>query len=124
MKHWFGPERRLRDAVLGAMIPAHGGRPGLGDRSMDAFWTTFAAAAPPLLRIGLRAAVWAVGLRALLGGRPFRWRDAAGRQAVLAALDGSRWYLVRQLANTLKVVACFAYGADPALRVAWDRPKS
>ena len=121
---WFGFERKWCDALFGAMIPAAGGRPGLGDLDLRAFWELFDEAAPALARLGLRAAVWILNLLPLVFGRfrTFSSLDPAGRDAFLAAAAGSRFYLVRQLMMTLKTFAVFAYFQDPGVRKRYEVP--
>jgi hypothetical protein len=92
----------------------------VGALDLDGFWPAFRAAAPPLLRAGLRAAVWTLTLAGPLwfAGRFARFHrlDADARELVLQRAAGSRSYLARQLVNALKVVACFAWCADPGAR--------
>lgn len=122
---WTRFERRWRDALMAAVLPpaADGSLPGLGDLDLDGFWRELRAAAPPVLRAGLRASVWALALAPLLLGRrrTFLGLSADERDALLARAAGSRSYLLRQMALTLKTLACFAYFRDPAARAAVAR---
>jgi hypothetical protein len=118
---WLGFERRWRDALIAAALPGHGPLPGAGGVDLAPFWRELAAVAPPLLRFGLRASVWALALSPpwLLG----RWRTFAGlsdddRDRLLVRALHHRRYLVRQMALTLKTLACFGYFRDPAARAA------
>jgi hypothetical protein len=121
---WTRMERRWRDALLGAMIPARGALPAASALDLDGFWRLYHETAPPLLRVGLRAAVWALTLLA-----PFyaRWARLFPRLApveqdqVLKRAAGSSSYLVRQLAMTIKLLACFAYLRDPRVRAAVEQ---
>lgn len=114
---WLPFERRWRDALVAAVLPVPVGASG--------FWEAFAAAAPPELRLGLRAAVWILALSPpwLLG----RWRTfgALGpddRDRLLTLAAGHRRYLVRQLVELLKLVACLRAFEDPALRTRLGAP--
>ncbi|MCC6554537.1 MAG: hypothetical protein IT372_16280 [Polyangiaceae bacterium] len=123
---WLGFERRWRDAVLAAVIPADGA-PGVGalePAEIEAFWPAFRAHAPPLVRAGLRLAVWAVSLAPPLvvgAGRTFAALGRDDQERVLVAFRSSRVYLVRQLAVALVAVACLAYGTVPRLRAGVSR---
>jgi hypothetical protein len=115
---WLGFERRWCDALFGAMIPAAGGRPGVTDLDLAAFWRLYEECAPPLARLGFRAAVWILTLMPIVAGRlrPFTALDAAQRDAFLVAAAASPFYLVRQLVMTVKTFAAFAYFHDAAVR--------
>ena len=117
MVPWTRMERRWRDALLGSMIPRAGDRPGLGELNLTDFWTLYREAAPPVLRFGLRVAVWSLTWGALFAaGRPFHRLEPARQDRLLERAAGSRWYLVRQLVTTLKLIACFAWLHDPKVR--------
>ncbi len=119
---WTHAETAWRDALFGAMLPRSAGiagRPGFADLDLTAFWPRFDAAAPWTLRWGLRASVWL--LTWLPGPLGFGWRpvsrlpsDAKDRY-VAGLLESDRW-LLRQLADTAKIVLCFAYFQDEAIR--------
>jgi hypothetical protein len=56
---WASFERRWRDELCAAMIPAGGAdTPGYATVPTDQFWDRFAATAAPTFQLGLRAAVW------------------------------------------------------------------
>lgn len=118
---WTRTERRWRDALFAASIPpgSSPGLPGLAALDLQRFWTLFDRTAPPLVKLGLRVAVWVLTFAPLfLLGRPRLFSglgpDDADRLLVRAA--GSRSYLLRQLPATLKILACFAYFQDPGVR--------
>jgi hypothetical protein len=121
MHGWSLPEREVRDALFAAMIPGDpaSGLPPLAEIDLTAFWTELGRAAPLLLRLGLRATVWALAvLPVLVLGVPrsFVGLDDEARQQFLdrAAVSGS--FLVRQMLLTLKTVACLAYLRDAKVR--------
>lgn len=112
-------ERRWRDALLAAMIPGAGDLPPLGELDLAPFWAIVKDTSPPLARFGLRAAVWTLTWLPLfyLGKPlPFHRLRAGDRDRFLLMAAHSRWYLVRQLAATIKVFACLAYLRDPRVR--------
>lgn len=122
MNGWSERERRWRDALLTAMIPASAldsDRPGLGEVDTEPFWSDMEQAAPPLLRLGLRFAVWVLTWAPLLLiGRARSFRRLAGpeQDRVLERAASSRFYLLRQLVMMLKAFACFAYFRAPNAR--------
>jgi hypothetical protein len=128
---WSAPERRYLVLLLAAMIPRHAVgsqakrlRPGLGDLELQPFWDRYRAAAPLLLRAGLRASVWIMGLLGplLLLGRPCTVAalQPAAREQLLRRAAESRWALLQEMVNTLKIVACLAYFHVPEVE-AWAR---
>jgi len=119
---WTTTELRWRSTLLGAMIPGEqlAGLPGLAAIEQQPFWALFEQAAPPLVRLGLRAAVWVLTCWApllLLGRlRLFGSLAPADADELLLRAARSRSYLLRQLVTLLKVLACFAYFHDPEVR--------
>lgn len=118
---WTRWERRWRDALLEAMVPAEpeAELPGLAEVDRDRFWDEYEAHAPLLLEVGLRAAVWALTAAPAVTigvARPFHHLTPADRQRVLERVEGARSSLIRQLPFTIKLVACFAHMRDPAVR--------
>jgi hypothetical protein len=114
--------------VLETLLPAQA-HPRLLDGALDPrfepSWTEFQRTAAPALRLSFQAAVLAATWIAplLVGSLPPLGRlDHPAREQALAALDDSRWPLFRQLILVLKLVASFAYGADPAVRAALGYP--
>lgn len=116
MTHWTRFERGLRDDILAALLPPVGPTPGFEPSAHGAFWVQLSAAAPRLLRWGLRASIWVVWGVASLSGRRFGRLTGPERAAVVATLEGSRFYAVRQVPLALKVVLCFAHFQRPAVR--------
>lgn len=118
--HWMRFERRWRDALLEAIVPAHGDTVlGLAEVDTANFWPRFQERAPRLLRFGVRASVWLLTFMPLITigrFRTFGRLSPADRDRCLAKWNGHRSYLVRQLVTTLKIVACFAYFRAPAVR--------
>lgn len=103
------------------MIPRHpdGALPGVGDIDAGAFWEEYERTAPELLRFGFRASVWALTLSpvVLIGvAKTFGQLDADQRELVLRKVSHSRFYLVRQLPFTVKLLSCFAYLRDDDIR--------
>ena len=123
---WSRFERRWLACLLGALIPAGGpGRGGLASVSLASFWELFEATAPPLLRIGLRTATWLFSLAPIAYvGRPctFASLDPDARDRVLVGAAGSRIFLVRQLMDVLKFIACLAYFHDDGVRASVRGP--
>ena len=121
---WLGFEQRWCDALFGAMIPAAGGRPGLPDLDLAGFWALYDECAPPLAKLGLRAAVWILTLMPAVTGyfRTFTSLDPAQRDAFLVSASSSRLYLVRQLVMAVKTFAAFAYFQDAGARRHLETP--
>lgn len=111
MRNWLPIERRFLATLMETMLPGSRLGPVEGDRR---FWSALEQTAPPLLRIGLRAAAWGIGswLGLLSGGR---------RDRCLARLANSRAYLLRQLVLSVKLVVCFAYYSEVSNERARDR---
>lgn len=116
MTGWTAFERRTRDQIFCALLPARVDQPGYDPAQVLDFWPQLHRCAPPLLRWGLRAAVWVVWLKALSRGRRLSTLPAAQRAQLLARLEGSRLYPLRQVALVLKVVLCFAHFQRPDVR--------
>jgi choline dehydrogenase-like flavoprotein len=122
---WTPLEARWRDALLAAMIPPDGDRPGLAELDLRAFWQAFEASAPPLLQLGLRAAVAALTLSPpflLRDVRPFPLLSRAERDRLLEHASASSSFSLRQMVLLLKTVACFAYFREPSTRRAYGEP--
>lgn len=121
MDGWFGFEREWLATLVEAMIPGDPelGRPGVAGAENATFAAQLDVAAPPILRFGLRASVWLLTWMTLwpgFGGRPFFRLDGDRRDRFLVWAGTTDAYLVRQLATTIKLIACFRYFHDPALR--------
>lgn len=100
------------------MIPASPGvHPGLANIDASRFWNTYDQVAPPLLRFGLRASVILLTWLAVLRhGRPFHRLNPERQDRFLRSAAASRYYLLRQLVATIKLIACFAYLQDAQVR--------
>ena len=122
MTSWTRAEQRWRDTLLAALIPSGGssGLPGLGDVDTESFWRIAEQTAPPLLRFALRLAVWVMTWLPLLvvgRARRFGGLSAAEQDRLLTRVASCRWYLLRQLVQTLRVMACSAYLRAPEVRL-------
>lgn len=118
---WTALEKRWRDSLCVAMIPGVDGSalPGLDDVDTSEFWAEYERSAPPFLRFGFRASVWALTFAppALLGRpRTFDQLSPEDRDRLLDKVAHCRFYLVRQLPLTIKLMACFAYLRDEHVR--------
>ncbi len=117
---WTPWERRWRDTLCAAMVPATGDDlPGLESVDTGEFWREYERHAPELLRLGFRASVWALSLApAVVLGKPTTFAGLAreDRDRLLEMVSSSRFYLVRQLPMTVKLLACFAYLRDDDVR--------
>lgn len=123
MRGWTPIERRWRDVLLAAAIPPGERHPGLASVPPEPFWTEFEQAAPPILKVGFRSAVWALTWApVLLEAAPLHELDEDRRDAVLQELAASRNPLVRQWVLAVKLVACFAYFRDDRVRAGWEAP--
>ena len=120
---WLPIERRLRDAVLEAMVPApDNGLPAMADLDLDAFWARFEETAPLHLQFAMRAAAVTLGsvLPRVLGH--FGALDSLSpthRDQVLeraAALP-----LFADLVDIVKIVACLAYFDDGGVQAPGPR---
>lgn len=105
-----GFEQRWCERLLQAVIP---GPNGLASIDLTAFWVRFQAAAPPHLRLGLRVATWGLSFAPLfICRRPlFRQSDPDVCLQRVAA-----WPVLMDLAEIVKVVACFAYFQDAVIQ--------
>ena len=115
--------------VLDTILPG-GAHPtlkyGVFDTDFEAFWSDFERAALPSLRLGFRAALFAaVWIAPLLIRRPppLTVYDRLTRERALAAMESSRYHILRQLFVVLKQTVCFCYGADPNVRDAIGYPR-
>lgn len=111
-------EVSLRDAVVAAMLPAPGGAlRAASEVDLRAFFDRFDRVAPTHLRVGFRAAVWAVGFvlpRVLGEGRSLDALDPDARDRVL--VRGAEMAGFAELLDIVKVVVCMGYFADAAVQ--------
>jgi hypothetical protein len=135
-------ERRFRDATVRAVLPASADGRFLGLSAVDlgAFWVRFEQAAPLLLRLGLRLAVWELALLPLLGqvrdGLRGPWRRSTwprllrprlladlsddDKDALLGTCSHSWSYTLRQSLVVVRLAACFAAFAEEAVRAPFE----
>lgn len=116
---WSLPERRWLRQLLQAMLPPVGAWPGIVGTDLTPFWRAWETAAPSGLRAALRAAVWALQLSPpVLLGRlsPFSSLSPEDQDRLLTVAARSPHHALRQLVLTVKLVACLAYLADPAVQ--------
>jgi len=118
---WTRWERRWRDALCTSMVPSAPEQPlpGLDSVDTEAFWQEYERVAPDLLRFGFRAAVWALTFSPpFVIGKPstFAGLEPEDRDRLLERISGSRFYLLRQLPLTVKLLSCFAYLRDDDVR--------
>jgi hypothetical protein len=111
-------EARWRDALLTAMIPG-GTLTGLHAVDLAPFWSRFGRSSPWLLRLGFRVAIVVLTWQTVLPyGKPFHRLTPDRQDASLAAAAESRSYMLRQLVNVVKLIACFGYFRDPSVHTA------
>ncbi|MFM8412494.1 MAG: hypothetical protein ACKOCT_19750 [Alphaproteobacteria bacterium] len=113
-------ERRWRDDLLDAILPAPGGAlPAMASVDRRSFWPRFERTAPLHLRAGFRLATAVLGglaprmlgHRGTLAGLDAEARDDVGRRAAHAPV-------LSELVLLAKLVACMAYFDDPAVQTA------
>jgi len=117
-------ETAWAEAIFAAILPGEAaGLPAFASIDRTVFWRCLAESTGPAFRIGFRAMV--VVLTQLPRFHP-RWRRPfhalapADQAAFLAALAGSRRAAARQLVETMKILACFAYLDAAAVRARLD----
>ena len=115
-------ERRWRDALLAAMIPATGAMPTISVLQLDDFWSRFSRLTPLTLRLAFRFAIVVLTFLPIFGkARTFSRLNTDERDQFLNRVLNSRLFLIRQLVMVVKQVACFAYFQDQLVRRAMDR---
>ncbi len=117
----FDFERRWAELLFDAVLGTGGknGLPPLEAIDRTGFWRCLGEATPPYFGPGLRATVHALTfLPMTLAGfrRPLFALSREARLACLEHLAHDERFLVRQMLATLKILACFAYFEDPAVR--------
>lgn len=106
-------------AVIGALLP------GALETGFEDFHARFGREAVLAFRLSFAAALLAASwLAPLLIRRlpPLSRLSRDDREKALAAMAGSRVYLLRQLVLILKIVVCLHYGAQQAPRKAAGYP--
>lgn len=117
-------ERAWIEQIFEAILPAEtAGLPALRASDRASFFRTIEEATGPTFIPGLRAMVHALAVLPLgYAGyrRPFFALDVDRRRAFVADLARERGYVARQLLQTMKILAAFAYFEDPAVRDRFD----
>lgn len=124
---WSAFERRWRDALCDALLPGspNGAVPLFSESDPDVYWVELLQAAPPLMRFGLRASVWALTLAPLLllGSPRLAHRLSLERRGeLLRRASVSRIYPLRMGVEVLKLVTCFSALRAPRLRDQLEQP--
>ncbi len=118
----FAFEKRLLAIIADAMLPSGvpgGLQRGAASVPTEAFLSDFEKYAPGESMLGVRAATWIITLLPLLWRfklRPFGALRPTDRYALLNRLEQSRFYLIRELPNLLKIVVCMAWCSDPRVQ--------
>jgi hypothetical protein len=98
---------------------------GVLDAGFDEFWAEIERTALPGWRLGLQAALFTANwLAPLLIGRlpPLAMHDRPTRERALAAMETSRFSLMRQMMVLLKTIVSLCYGANQTVRNAIGYP--
>ena len=114
-------EHKWAQAALVAMFPGsrEDGFADIGGMDVHGYLVEVMRSLPLKARLGLRAAVWLVGLAPLLVlGRltTIGGLAPAEGERVLARLGDSRWYSVRSLVMLLKTFGALLYAGDDRIR--------
>jgi hypothetical protein len=117
-------EIRWLVGLWAAMFPPHPAFPaGVHGAALAPFVPALWAVAPAETRLGLRLATWALWWGAVLyGGRPFGALSPERQQAFLAALDTSRFYVLRELPQLLKLTGALGWAGLPGAQAALGVP--
>lgn len=94
---------------------------GARDLPMGRYADDLVATAPPRVALGYRAAAWIVVLLGpLLTGRPGRFTrmDSEARAGVLARLEKSSVYVLRELPTLFKMLVVLGYCGAPQVQEA------
>jgi len=120
-------ERAWAEAIFAAILaPETAGLPAFDSIDRDAFWRCLDQAPGVLLGHGLRAMIHTVTFLPLTDRRyrrPFFALPLEARLTVVAELDHHPRFLLRQTLETLKLLACFAYFDDAAVRARFPGPR-
>jgi len=115
-------ERRWIRAILDTIFPggARGALPlGATDLDVDRFFDELFAQAPFESSLGLRAAIWFLGIAPLFviaRFSTFAGLSVEDRERVYLKLAASRIYVVRSLVIALKAIGSLLYCGDPTVR--------
>jgi hypothetical protein len=115
-------ERRWLRAILDTIFPGkeRGVLPlGATDLDVDGFFDGLFAQAPFESSLGLRVAIWILGLAPLFVlGKPrsFAGLGIEDRERLYLKLAASRVYVVRSLVIALKAIGSLLYCGDPTVR--------
>lgn len=123
--HLLPYERAWLEQIFQAMLPADtAGLPALAARDEESsFFRAIEHATGPTFIPGLRMMLHALSVLPLgyAGYRkPFFALSVDRRRAFLEHLSRERGYLPRQLVQTMKILAAFAYFEDPTVRARFD----
>ena len=124
MPPWTQIEIRWLQSLFDAIIAGSStlSLPPLSKINQDAFWQRYQRRAPKTLRAGLRFFVWLLIWLPLFWGRGrFHRLSASQQQRALEDAASSRFFVVRQAIQMVKLFACFAYFHDPAIREQIER---
>ncbi len=120
-------ERAWAEAAMQAIFPGspEDGMAGIGEMGLARFLAEVMQCLPFRAALGMRVAVWLVAMAPLfIVGK---WKTIArlapaDRERVVAALSGSRVYVVRSLVLILKTMGALLYGGDAAVRARMMAP--
>jgi hypothetical protein len=115
---WLGFERRWRDDLSAAILPASGLLPGIEQVDTEPTWQRLLDSAPAAFLVAIRAAVWLLTLcPPFVVGRPalFGRLRAEDQDLVLTRAQASRWTAVRLLTTALRISALLCYFTDPMI---------
>lgn len=120
-------ERRWLARILVTILPSgpDAELPGLEGVPVEAFLDRVTSRAPAETVGALRAAAWLVTWAPLLWRlrmRPFARLGRDDREALLESMAGSRIYLLRQVPEMLKTLACLAWAGLPEVQRALGMP--
>ena len=113
-------EKEWCHKLFDTLMPSHASMPGIAGLSLEKFWRDFEQSAPPLMKLGLRLAIWYLTLRpffSLRYLRIFTHLSTSAKEQFLVKSNESYFYFERQLVTTLKAVACMAYFDNPEIRL-------
>ncbi len=121
-------ERRWLLTICDAIIPSDAHdvvSSGAAAAPLGRFYDDVFSRSPVDMRAGIRAAVWVVTWLPLLWRlklRPFGRLRRDDRVALLRSMAGSRFYLVREIPNLLKIITCMGWSAMPEVQAQLGMP--